>query len=85
MIPRGWLLGVLFLAALLFSQATSTYSAIKSRDNDLIKIAFMNGYIAAAQMDPDDLKILKRNPKLMKQTVEEAADKYMATIASMNQ
>lgn len=76
------LLTALFI--FLVAGAGLIYPAIKERDADIIKVAFMNGYLAALKLSDDDLKKIKGDEALLKQTVEKAANNYLALINSMN-
>ena len=75
---------VVFLTATFVVTTSSLYSAIKPRDAEMIKIAYMNGYHEALQLNSDALKDLKKDEVLMKQTIEKAADRYVGVINSMN-
>ncbi len=70
---------MLFLAG-----RTRTAPAISQRDSDIIKIAYINGYLAALKLDPADAEKLKKEEPLLKQTVEKAAAKYLEVINTMN-
>lgn len=77
---------VFFFLLLLFLvlAATSTYSGIKARDADLIRIAYMNGYVHAIRLDANEMKRLQKDETLLKTAVEKAADEYMSMIHSLN-
>ncbi len=75
----SFILIMLFLAG-----GTRTAPAISQRDSDIIKIAYINGYLAALKLDPADAEKLKKEEPLLKQTVEKAAAKYLEVINSMN-
>jgi len=73
---------LLFLSLML--AVGSTYSAIKARDADLIKVAYMNGYVQGIRLDDAEVKKLRKDESLLRKAVEEAADDYVKKISSMN-
>lgn len=72
------------LFILLIASVGFIYAAVKPRDVDVIRVAYMNGYLQALQLDPDNVKKLKSDEALLKQTVENAADSYLGVITTMN-
>ncbi|MBW1741583.1 MAG: hypothetical protein JRJ42_10705 [Deltaproteobacteria bacterium] len=83
---------LLTVAALLFifffAGINFTYSGLlKTRTWNMIRIAYMNGYTEALELDIEEikeLKKLKRNDIPFRQKVEEAADRYMRIVEDMN-
>lgn len=73
---------LLFLSLILV--VSSTYSAIKARDADLIKVAYMNGYVQGIRLDDAEVKKLRKDESLLRKAVETAADDYLKKINSMN-
>lgn len=73
---------VLFL--LLLAGRTRNAPAITPRDSDIIRIAYINGYLAALKLDPADSEKLKKDETLLRQTVEKAAAGYLNVINTMN-
>jgi hypothetical protein len=73
---------VLFL--LLASAVTYVYPEIKARDSEIIRTAYMNGYVAALKLDVDAIQSLKSDEALLKKTVESVADKYLSIVGGMN-
>lgn len=64
----------------------ATYSnIIKKRDENIIRIAFMNGSINALKMDIDRIKALKKNKMLLKSAVMAAADVYVREVEALNE
>ena len=74
----------LVLAVLLLAGRTRVAPALTVRDSDIVRIAFMNGYLAALKLDPAELEKLKSDEKLLRQTVEKAAAQYLDAIDTMN-
>jgi hypothetical protein len=73
---------VLFLV--LASAVTCVYPEIKARDSEIIRTAYMNGYVAALNLDVDAIQSLKGDEALLKKTVESAADNYLGVVSGMN-
>lgn len=67
-----------------FVQICATYSAPAARDKEMIKIAYMNGYITALKLSPDQIAELKGNEVALKEVVTAAAEQYLAVINGMN-
>jgi hypothetical protein len=59
-------------------------AALTPKDEQTIKTAYMNGFVAAIQMDNETIKTLKRDEPLLKQTVENAANRYLKRVKEMN-
>ncbi len=72
------------LAASVFVGAGRTWPEVKTRDVEMIKSAYMNGYVAALQLDLEEIKKLKNDEALRKKAVEGAAEKYVGVVHSMN-
>lgn len=77
------LFSILFFMSLMLAVGV-TYSAIKARDADLIKVAYMNGYVQGIRLDAAEAKKLRSDETLLRKAVEEAADDYLKKINSMN-
>ena len=75
---------ILAPALLLAVGLGTSYSAITSRYYDIIRIAYMNGYVSAVRLDIDDIKKLKKNPALLKETVETNAAGYLDRVSELN-
>jgi hypothetical protein len=83
--PRLKLIIIFFvLAMLLLVGRARVAPALSPRDNDIVRIAFMNGYLAALKLDPARSEQLKRDEKLLRQIVEKAAADYLNLINTMN-
>ena len=65
--------------------AGSTHSAIKPRDSEIIRAAYINGYVAALKLPPEKIQEFKGNETLLEKAVEGEADKYLAVVNKMNQ
>lgn len=81
-IQAGIWVGILVL---LFSVGGgSLYAAVKSRDVDILRVAFMNGYLEALKLDEEQIKKLKKDESLLQEKVEKAADQYIGVLHGMN-
>ena len=75
---------VLFL--LLVAGINVTYSyIIKKRDQNIIRIAFMNGSVQALSLDIERIQELKNNETLFKAAVITAADNYIKEVEQLNE
>lgn len=70
---------VLFLIIFTSVNATCAYLMSK-RDQNLIKIAFMNGSIEIMSLDVEVIRRLKQDQRLMKRIVQRAANRYLSTV-----
>jgi hypothetical protein len=57
---------------------------LNQKDEQTIKTAYMNGFVAAIQMDNETIKTLKRDENLLRQTVENSANRYLKRVQDMN-
>ena len=76
-------ISVFFLVIILLG-AKLTYSALNERIFSTIKIAYMNGYVEALQLDVDYITMMKKDEGLLKKTVFEAAESYVVSVRRMN-
>jgi len=74
----------LTLLILVFSGFNSAFSALKEGHRKIIRVAYMNGYIAALKLDPDEIKELRKDKSLLKLTVKVAAKGYLERVSQMN-
>lgn len=74
---------LLFLVFFTAANATCTY-LLNQRDQDLIKIAYMNGAAEMLALDLKDIKMLKRDQRFIKRVVETAANRYLKTVDHLN-
>ncbi len=72
---------IITISLSLISYTYSELSAIKGNE---LKIAYANGYIAALQLDFDEIEILKKNKKLLKLKVTQSSTEYLGIITEMN-
>ena len=74
----------LVILILPFVHFCATYAATTERDRAIIKIAYMNGYTTALELNPDRIAELKGNEVALKKAVTAAAEQYLAVLNSMN-
>jgi hypothetical protein len=82
-------LGLITLGVVLFiflvGGTNFVYPApLSPKDQQTIKTAYMNGFVAAIQMDNETIKTLKGNEMLLKQTVGDSANRYLKRVQGMN-
>ena len=64
---------------------TATHSeTINVRDEKLIRIAYMNGFVHAIQLNMDTIKKLREDEQILKKEVELAAESYLNVIKKIN-
>ena len=75
-------LAVIFGSVLLF---TSNMSGHLSKDDyEMIRMAFLNGYVRALNLDMEKIKSLKGNVNDLKRFVLSEAEKYMKEVSVLN-
>lgn len=75
----GFLLLFLFAVSIKYA-----YSEIDRAKYNEIRVAYMNGYYEALQLDVETILPLKSDDTLLKRTVLNAADKYITLVEGMN-
>jgi len=61
-----------------------SHSALSQRQQEVIRIAYMNGYMDALKMEPEKVKKLKQDKEKLRWSVEAAAQRYLNKIEAMN-
>jgi hypothetical protein len=56
-----------------------------TREYDMIRAGFINGYARALRLDMQKIESLKQDREKMKEFVLSEADEYMKEVLSMNQ
>ena len=74
----------LTLFILIFSGINSAYSALKEGHRKIIRVAYMNGYIAALKLDLEEIRELRKDKSLLKLSVKDAANRYLERVSQMN-
>ncbi len=82
--PRVRVIAIVTIFILFFMAATHIYPEVKQRDSDIIKVAFMNGYVEAIKLESNEIQRLKADEELLRKHVEEAADRYLSILKGMN-
>jgi len=68
-----------------FAIITSSYSdTISPRDENLIKVAYMNGFYDALRLSMVHIKRLRSDKILFQKEIEIAAESYLNTVKKMN-
>jgi hypothetical protein len=57
---------------------------LTTREYDMIKAAFINGYARALRLDMEEIESLVQDGEKMKEFVLSEADKYMQEVLSLN-
>ena len=80
---RLWVIAVTLFFFLVIA-TPAALALISSRAEHMIKIAYMNGYVAALQKDPETIEKMKKDRAFLKKTVEKDAETYMDRVRKMN-
>ncbi|MBU0697809.1 MAG: hypothetical protein KKE59_00035, partial [Proteobacteria bacterium] len=67
--------GILIL--IFIGGVNTAHSILTVRDYNIIRIAFMNGYIEALKLSTEEKKKLENDKTLLAKTVESAAEGYL--------
>ncbi len=79
------LITIAFIVNFIFLFYTNyAYSQLSSQKSNELKIAFMNGYYKALQLDIEEIKKLKKDKAVLEKTIIDAAEKYIYKINTMN-
>lgn len=60
------------------------YPQLSAQKSNELRIAFMNGYYEALQLDIEEIERLKKDKAILKKTIIDAAEKYIDKINTMN-
>jgi hypothetical protein len=75
----------LFLTlAILGASAGYLHSEVKPRDSEMIMTAYMNGFVAAVDLDIEEIQKMKTDKDQLKQQVEASSAKYLRIINGLN-
>ena len=74
----------LVLLVFFFTGIETSYPALSASYVKVIKIAFMNGYATALQLDIEEIRELKESQLLLREKVEKASEKYLDRVREMN-
>lgn len=75
-------IGVLIL--ILIGGVNTAYSVLRNREHHMLRIAFMNGYVEALNLNVEQIEKLRKNRTLLIETVNSAADRYLAKVNNLN-
>ena len=73
---------VLFGSVLLFPSNINGY--LPKDDYEMIRMAFLNGYVGALNLDIEKIKSLKEHTVRLKRFVLSEAEKYMKEVSDLN-
>ena len=73
---------VIFGSVLLFPSNMSGH--LSKDDYEMIRMAFLNGYVRALNLDIEKIKSLKENADDLKRFVLSEAEKYMKEVSELN-
>jgi len=76
--------GVLTFCLLAFCLPPVYSASITERDARLIEIAYMNGFVAALQLDEKATATLRKNKQLLRQLVKAKSKEYLDLVRSLN-
>jgi len=74
----------IFSITISFLVTNYTYSELGENKRKELRIAYANGYVAALQLNIEEIKILKKKRGLMKTSVMLAEDEYVKVIEELN-
>ena len=75
---------VTMLVLILLGSLNTAYSILSRKDYNIIRVAFMNGYLSAMKLDAEEKKKLENDKVLLAETVKSAADKYLQKVEILN-
>ena len=82
MLKRMIIFSCIFSLFLIFP---SYFAAGLTKDEyEMMRVAFMNGYVRALRLDMDKIKALKKNKKDLRRFVLSQAERYMEEVANLN-
>lgn len=64
--------------------AKSAYPRLSVKKHNELKISYMNGYLAALKLSPEEIKEILSNKDILKQKVLDSATEYMDVVERMN-
>ena len=79
------LISIAFIIIILFFLCINyTYSQLSPTKRRELKIAFMNGYYQALELEVEEINIIKNDKDTLKKKVMNAGEKYATMIDIMN-
>lgn len=75
---------VVIVILILFGSLTTAYSVLSRKDYSIIRIAFMNGYIEALNLNIEEKKKLANDKILLAKKVKSATENYLAKVEGLN-
>ena len=72
------------LVLILLGSLNTAYSILSRKDFNIIRIAFMNGYLSALKLDIEEKKKLENDEVLLAKTVKSAAEEYLTKVERLN-
>lgn len=82
--PRHLTILIVLLLVLAIGIHHAYSAALCQRDSNILRTAFLNGYVTAVRTDIERLKTYQKDKKLLQQAAEMAAEDYMALLAQIN-
>ena len=76
---------IVFLITCMIVLPSSLSAELSDAQFEIIKIAFMNGYVNALKSDINTIQALKQDQKKMKYFSRNAVDNYMEKVTLLNQ
>lgn len=76
--------GVLIFCSITLCLRPVYSSPITERDASLIEIAYMNGFVAALELDQKTAAALRKNKALLRQIVKSKSKAYLDLVRSLN-
>jgi hypothetical protein len=77
-------IGVLIFFLIIFSLMPAYSAPIRERDARLIEIAFMNGFIAALDLDEKTVAELRNDMELLRQYLVDRSKAYLDKVRHLN-
>jgi hypothetical protein len=77
------IVAVILILSFIVSVNTA-YSVLNMRDYKLIRIAFMNGYVAALKLSAAEKEKMENDKALLIKTVKSSAESYIGKVEDIN-
>lgn len=81
-IPKRMILSCIISLFLLFPSYLA--AGLAKDEYEMMRTAFMNGYVRALRLDIETIQSLKRNKEELKKFVISEADRYMEEVLNLN-
>ena len=78
------LMAIGLLTIFFFGSISVVEAQLNKKEINIIKIAFMNGYLEALQRSSKERREMSRNQDYLKETVQQAADRYLKRVQALN-